>query len=46
MRGGGNTTNRVGFQSPGLNPSIGSFGMIGAQANTPRRIQMGARLVW
>jgi hypothetical protein len=41
-----NVTNRVGFAGPGLNPTSSSFGIIGAQANTPRRIQLGARLVW
>ncbi len=41
-----NTTNRVGFAAPQLSPTNASFGVIGAQANTPRRIQIGARLVW
>jgi hypothetical protein len=41
-----NTTNRVGFGAPQLNPTNISFGIIGSQANTPRRIQLGARFVW
>ncbi len=41
-----NTTNRVGFAAPNLNPTSSTFGIIGAQANTPRRVQLGARLVW
>jgi hypothetical protein len=41
-----NTTNRVGFAGPQLSPTNAAFGIIGAQANTPRRVQIGARLVW
>jgi len=41
-----NTTNRVGFAAPNLTPTNSTFGTIGAQANTPRRVQLGARLVW
>ncbi|HEX4748560.1 MAG TPA: TonB-dependent receptor [Bryobacteraceae bacterium] len=43
---GFNVTNRVGFGPPNLTPTNALFGIIGAQANTPRRIQLGARLVW
>ncbi len=41
-----NTTNRVTFGSPNLTATTTAFGTVGSQANTPRRIQMGARLVW
>ncbi|HZS52992.1 MAG TPA: TonB-dependent receptor [Bryobacteraceae bacterium] len=41
-----NVTNRVGFSGPTLTATSSSFGVIGAQANTPRRVQLGARLVW
>jgi hypothetical protein len=41
-----NLTNRVTFAAPNLTPTSTSFGLITAQANTPRRIQMGARIVW
>ena len=41
-----NTTNRVTFGGPGLTPTASTFGLITTQANTPRRLQVGARLVW
>jgi hypothetical protein len=41
-----NITNRVTFGAPQLSPTNSAFGLISSQANTPRRIQMGARLVW
>ena len=41
-----NTTNRVTFAGPGLTPTSSTFGLITTQANTPRRLQVGARLVW
>jgi len=41
-----NVTNRVGFGAPNLTPSNALFGQITTQANTPRRLQVGARLVW
>jgi hypothetical protein len=42
-----NTTNRVTFSAPAqLNPSNSAFGLISSQANNPRKIQLGARLVW
>jgi hypothetical protein len=41
-----NITNRVTFGAPQLSPTNSAFGLITSQANTPRRIQMGARLVW
>ncbi len=41
-----NTTNRVTFSAPQLTPTSSAFGTISAQANNPRKIQIGARLVW
>jgi hypothetical protein len=42
-----NTTNRVTFAAPAqLNPTNSAFGLISSQANNPRKIQIGARLVW
>ncbi len=41
-----NTTNRVTFSAPQLSPTNSAFGLISSQANNPRKIQMGARLVW
>ncbi len=41
-----NTTNRVTFAGPNLTPTSSTFGAITTQANTPRRLQVGARLVW
>jgi hypothetical protein len=41
-----NTTNRVTFDVPNVSPTSTAFGTITTQANTPRRIQTGARLVW
>jgi hypothetical protein len=42
-----NTTNRVTFSAPAqLNPTNSAFGLISGQANNPRKIQIGARLVW
>jgi len=41
-----NTTNRVTFAAPSLTPTASTFGLITTQANTPRRLQVGARLVW
>jgi hypothetical protein len=42
-----NTTNRVTFAAPAqLNPTNSAFGLISSQANNPRKIQLGARLVW
>ena len=44
---GFNITNRVGFSAPvSLTPTSASFGEITSQANTPRRVQVGLRLVW
>jgi len=41
-----NTTNRVTFSAPSVTPTSSTFGMITAQANTPRRLQVGGRIVW
>jgi hypothetical protein len=41
-----NTTNSVTFAAPNLSPTNSAFGQIRAQANTPRRVQIGARIVW
>lgn len=41
-----NTINHVGFGAPNLTPTSTAFGTITSQANTPRKIQIGARLVW
>jgi len=41
-----NTTNRVTFANPNTTATSTAFGTIGSTANTPRRIQIGARLVW
>ena len=42
-----NTTNRVTFSAPGsLSPTSSAFSLITNQANNPRKIQVGARLVW
>lgn len=44
---GFNITNRVGFNAPvSLSPTNASFSEITTQASTPRRIQIGARMVW
>jgi len=41
-----NATNRVTFGGPQTNPTNSAFGTISSQANTPRRIESGLRLVW
>ena len=41
-----NSTNRAIFNAPDLTPTSSTFGKILSQANTPRRIQMGLRLVF
>ena len=41
-----NVTNHVTFGAPNTTPTAAAFGVIGAQANTPRRIQTALRLVW
>jgi hypothetical protein len=41
-----NITNRVTFVVPNTAPTNLAFGTISTQANTPRRIETGLRLVW
>lgn len=41
-----NVFNHVTFGNPNLAPTNASFGVIGSQANTPRRIETALRLVW
>jgi hypothetical protein len=41
-----NTTNHVTFGAPNISPTSTSFGQITSQANSPRAVQLGARLVW
>jgi hypothetical protein len=41
-----NTTNRVAFSAPNLTATSTAFGTISAQSNTPRRVQLGLRVVW
>jgi hypothetical protein len=41
-----NLTNRVTFGGPQTNPTNAAFGTISSQANTPRRVETGLRLVW
>ena len=43
---GFNISNRVTFSAPSTSPTSSAFGLVTNTANTPRRIQMGARLVW
>ena len=41
-----NVLNHVTFGGPNLNPTTSTFGVIGSQANTPRRIETALRFVW
>jgi hypothetical protein len=41
-----NPFNRVVFSDPQTNFSNANFGQIGSQANTPRVIQLGLKLIW
>jgi hypothetical protein len=41
-----NTTNRVTFGTPTLTATSSAFGTITTQSNSPRAVQLGARLVW
>jgi hypothetical protein len=41
-----NTTNRVTFGSPSLSATSTTFGTITTQSNSPRAVQLGARIVW
>jgi len=41
-----NTTNHVTFGAPNVSPTSAAFGTITTQSNSPRYIQLGARVVW
>ena len=41
-----NTTNRVTLAAPNLSVTSTAFGTITVQSNSPRAVQLGARLVW
>ena len=41
-----NTTNRVTFGAPSLSATASTFGVISTQSNSPRAVQLGARVVW
>lgn len=41
-----NITNHVTFGAPNITPTSSAFGIIASQANSPRYIQLGARVVW
>ena len=43
---GFNVTNRVTFGAANTTPTAAAFGTIGAQANTPRRLESALKLVW
>jgi len=41
-----NAFNRVQFSSPNTSVTSTSFGRVTAQANTPRQVQFGLKLIW
>ena len=41
-----NALNRVQFGSPNLSVTSGSFGVVSSQANTPRQLQFGLKVLW
>jgi hypothetical protein len=41
-----NVLNHATFSAPNLTPTSGSFGLISAQANIPRSVQLGLRFVF
>jgi len=41
-----NSFNRVQFANPNTSVTSNSFGRVTAQANTPRQVQLGLKLVW
>jgi hypothetical protein len=41
-----NPLNRVVFGAPTIDFSSASFGKIGSQANSPRLIQFGMKMIW
>ena len=42
----GQAANHVTFAAPNISPTNAAFGTIASQSNSPRYIQLGARLVW
>ena len=41
-----NALNRVQFGSPNTSVTSSSFGVVTSQANTPRQLQFGVKLLW
>jgi hypothetical protein len=41
-----NALNRVQFGSPNTSVTSSSFGVVTSQANTPRQLQLGVKLLW
>ncbi|MCA1558986.1 MAG: hypothetical protein LC804_01500 [Acidobacteria bacterium] len=41
-----NTLNRVQFGSPNTSVTSSSFGVVTSQANTPRQLQLGVKMLW
>jgi hypothetical protein len=41
-----NVTNRVTFGAPVIAPTNTAFGTVSTQSNSPRGMQLGARVVW
>ena len=41
-----NALNRVQFSAPNTSVTSGSFGIVSSQANTPRQLQFGVKVLW
>ena len=41
-----NALNRVQFGSPNTSVTSSSFGVVTSQANTPRQLQFGVKVLW
>jgi hypothetical protein len=41
-----NVLNRVQFGSPNTSVTSSSFGVVTSQANTPRQLQFGVKVLW
>lgn len=41
-----NALNRVQFGSPNTSVTSSSFGLVNTQANTPRQLQFGIKMLW
>jgi hypothetical protein len=41
-----NAFNRVQFSGPNTSVTSGSFGIVSGQANTPRQLQFGIKMLW